>query len=260
MSMRFQNLGWDRRLRFAGMHLLLSAVMASAVAAMMFLVWYPEPFRSLSGGLHLFAIIAVVDVMLGPLATLIVSSPGKSRKEWRLDMAFIALVQFGAMGYGVWTMYEARPVYLAFEVDRFRAIQAVDVPDSLLPMAPVEFRSLPKFGPKLIAVRPFKDEKERMDATLAALQGVPLGARPDLWTPYEDAVRMVLKAAKPVEELVERAPRDKASILDTIAAAHLEVSEVSYLPLVGRKDFWTVLILSKTGRILAYIPTDSFEP
>ena len=119
---------WSRRLRFAGVHLILSAGVVSVIALWMFLVWYPEPFFSLSGGLHLFAILVVVDLMLGPCATLVVSSPGKSTREWRLDMTLIVFLQMAAMAYGSWTVYQARPVYMAFEIDRFRTIHAIDVP------------------------------------------------------------------------------------------------------------------------------------
>lgn len=249
---------WRRRLRFAGIHLLLSVGVVSVIALWMFLVWYPEPFFSLSGGLHLFAILVVVDLMLGPCATLVASSPGKLPREWRLDMTLIVFLQMAAMAYGSWTVYQARPVYMAFEIDRFRTIHAIDVPLDLLPQAPPEFRSLPMLGPMLIAVRPFKSEQERMDATLAALQGIHLGARPDLWTQYDAELAKVLKESKPVEELLSRKSEQKALIQSAVARSKVPLANVVYLPVAGREDFWTVLIDSGTGQPLDYLPIDPF--
>lgn len=249
---------WGRRHRFAGAHLLLSAAVVGTIALWMLFVWYPEPFRSLSGGLHLFAILVLVDLMLGPCATLVVSSPGKSTREWTMDMIVIVFVQLAALVYGSWTVYQARPVYMAFEIDRFRTIHAIDVPADLLPLAPTEFQSLPKMGPMLIAVRPFKNEQERTDATLAALQGIHLGARPDLWTRYGAEVTTVLKVAKPIDELLARKPNQKSLIQSAILRSEVPAAKVLYLPVAGRQDFWTVLIHADTGQPLAYLAVDPY--
>ncbi|MDM7944451.1 MAG: TfpX/TfpZ family type IV pilin accessory protein [Hydrogenophaga sp.] len=238
----------------------MSIGVASLIAALMFFVWYPEPYRSLSGGLQLFMILVLVDVTLGPCATLVVSSPRKPAREWRTDMALVVLLQLAALGFGMWTVYQARPVYLAFEIDRFRTIHAVDVPASWLSRAPPGFQSLPILGPKRVAVRPFRDEQERINATLAALSGVFLGARPDLWMPYEDAVQRVLEEAKPIEGFLSQQPAHHSLILKAIEAAKLTQGEVLYLPLAGRQDFWTVLLNARTGEPFAYLPIDPYGP
>lgn len=258
--MALKSTDWTHRTRYAGIHALLTIGVASLIAALMFLVWYPEPYRSLSGGLQLFMILLLVDVTLGPFATMVVSSPSKPSREWRTDMVFIVLLQLAALSYGMWTVYQARPVYLAFEIDRFRTIHATDVPISLLSKAPSGFQFLPTMGPKWVAVRPFRNEQERIDATLAALGGVSLGARPDLWMPYEDAIQMVLKVAKPIEGLLSREPARRTLILKTIEAAKLPQVDALYLPLAGRQDFWTVVLSAHTGEPVAYLPIDPYGP
>lgn len=251
-------LGWKRRLQFAFTHLIVSATVVCLIALWMFLVWYPEPFRSLSGGLHLFGILTMVDLMLGPCATLVISSPNKLRREWNMDVGLVILFQLGALGYGVWTVYQARPVYLAFEIDRFRTIHAIDVPADMLMLAPEGFQSLPKSGPGLIAVRPFKNENERTDATLAALQGIHLGARPDLWATYSSALNEVRKESKPIEELLSSRPSQAALIQSAIDQTGFATADLMYLPLAGRDHFWTVLIHARTGKPLSYLPIDPY--
>ena len=60
------------RWRAALIHLGCSAVLASAAAALVFLVWYPWPYSVLAGGIGLFILITGVDVVMGPLITLVV--------------------------------------------------------------------------------------------------------------------------------------------------------------------------------------------
>lgn len=248
-------LDW-RRFRFFCFHFLISATVVGAIALWMFCVWFPEPFRSLSGGMHLFLILASVDLVLGPFATFVVSSPGKSSREWKLDVTAIAFLQLGALVYGVYTVYQARPVYMAFEVDRFRTIHAIDVPPELLPQAMAGLQSLPVMHPKLVAVRPFRNESERMDATLAALQGIHLGARPDLWMPYDLARSKILEQAMQINILLSKRPDQTLKIHAAIHQASIPESEVLYLPVAGREVFWTVLLHAHTGRPIAYLPID----
>lgn len=51
--------------------------------------------------------------------------------------------------------------------------------------------------------REISGERERMDAALVAVQGLHLGARPDFWRPFEQAVPRVLAASKTASELAE---------------------------------------------------------
>jgi len=75
-------------------------------------------------------------------------------------------------------------------------IHAIDVPPQLLGNAPEGFGPLPMMGPQLVGVRSFKDEGEKYEATLAALQGWHLGAHPDFWIPHDQAISMVLSESK----------------------------------------------------------------
>lgn len=247
------------RFRLSGFHLLWSLVLAAVVALLVFRIWFPAPFRELSGGRQLFGILVAVDVVLGPCATFVISRLGKSRREWRFDMGLIVLLQTLALGYGVWTLYQARPVYMAFEIDRLRVIHAIDVPQQLMSAAPASLRHLPITGPGLVAVRPFRDEQERMDTTMAAIQGVHLGARPDLWMPYEEAVPRIRTEAREVSRLMERKPEARPLINELASRLGVEPTTLKYLPVAGRNaTFWTAILDAKTGLPLDYLPLDPY--
>lgn len=249
------------RLLAAGVHFCLSVAIAALAAWLVFAVWYPYPYREISGGRELFLIVVAVDVILGPLLTLAVFDVRKAAKTLRLDLAVIGLFQIAALVYGLWTVVVVRPVHLAFEMDRFRVIHALEVPADELKQAPPEFQQLPLTGPTLLSLRDFKDAQERSDATMTALGGVPLGARPSLWQPYAQAKTQVLATARPLENLKTRFP-DRAAEIDGALKAASRGSDtmkaVGYIPMIGRKSFWTALIDTHTAEVIAFVPIDSF--
>lgn len=246
------------RLRAAGIHFALSVAVAILSALLVFVVWYPYPYREISGGRELFLIVVAVDIVLGPLLTLAVFDTAKSRGKLRFDLAVIALLQLTGLAYGLWTVFVARPVYTVFEYDRFRVVHAVEVPAELMPKALPGLQSLPFTGPGLLALREFKAGNEKFDMTMAALQGASLAAQPELWQPYAEAVPRVLKEAKPLQALMARLPKDAAALSAAAKAAGRDPQSLVYLPMIGRKTFWTVLLDPITGAELGFVPVDSF--
>jgi len=249
---------WKDRFQASGIHLGISLGLALAAAALVFGLWYPYPYREISGGRELFLIVVAVDVILGPLITLTVFSRAKPWPQLRRDLAVVGLIQLSALAYGLWTVSVARPVHLVFEYDRFRVMHAVDVPDELLAKTPHDVTALPLWGPTLLSLRPFRDSTENIEATLAALNRLPLSARPDLWQPYAAAKAQVLQAAKPVAALQARFAAQAPAIHAAIASTGRQAESLIYLPMVGRKSFWTVLLDPITAEPLAFVPLDSF--
>ncbi len=249
---------WHDRLRASAIHLGLSLVIALLAAWLVFGLWFPYPYRDISGGRELFFLVVSVDVILGPLITLAVFNRAKPRRELRRDLVLVVLLQLAALGYGLWTVSVARPVHMVFEYDRFRVVHAIDVAPELLAQTPPDVDALPLTGPTLLALRPFKNGQEKMDATLAALQGLPLAARPDLWQPYASARAEVLEAAHPVTGLKTRFASQAAEIDRVLAQAGHSAQTTVYLPLVGRKAFWTVFLDPATAAVVATMPLDSF--
>jgi hypothetical protein len=249
---------WRDRFKASGIHLSASLVIAALAAALVFGIWYPYPYREISGGRELFMLLISVDVIVGPLITFAVFNRSKPPSELARDLAVVVLLQLGALAYGLWTVSVARPVHLVFEIDRFRVVHAVDVPTDLLGRTPPGIDALPLTGPTLLAVRPFRDKQEGSHATLAALQGVQLGFRPDLWQPYAEAIPAVLKAARPVQTLKARFA-DRASEVDRVlAGAGSKPDSALYLPLVSRGFFWTVFLDPANANVIATMPLDSF--
>lgn len=88
-------------------HLGISAAIFVALLSIIVYIWYPGVFINM-GGWQGIQIVAAVDLVLGPLLTLIVFNPQK--KSLKMDLSIIAAIQVGCLGYGVWIVEQQRPL------------------------------------------------------------------------------------------------------------------------------------------------------
>lgn len=93
-------------------HLSISVTIFLVLLGFILLQWYPSPYFAYDGGWRGIRLVAGIDLVLGPLLTLIVFKPGK--KGLRLDLAVIALIQFMALTYGVTTVYRQRTALVVY--------------------------------------------------------------------------------------------------------------------------------------------------
>ena len=93
---------------------------------------------------------------------------------------------------------------------------------------------------------------------MAALQGLSLASRPDLWQPYAAGKARLLTVARPVDDLKHRFVSQANAIDAVIAQTGRKPETLVYLPMVGRKSFWTVFLDPVTAEVLAFMPLDSF--
>ncbi|MCY0964287.1 hypothetical protein [Parathalassolituus penaei] len=99
------------RFKAAGIHFGISLAIFIALVIMVFTVWYPGILSKVDTGWHrALLLIAGVDLVLGPLLTLIVFNPAK--KSLRFDLAVIAIAQLSALVAGLYTVHTTRPLAL----------------------------------------------------------------------------------------------------------------------------------------------------
>lgn len=251
------------RTRFAAQwalrHLAASAAVASIAALVVFGWWYGEPWRQLLGVGIIFGLVVAVDVVAGPLLTAVLASPAKSQRERWIDLSLVASIQLAALAYGMWSVYSARPVILAFEVDRMVVITANEVQIDQLPEALPEFQTLPSVGPQMVALRKARSSEEFLQSVEQSIQGTTQAMRPGWWRPYEEAVPAVLKRAGSLQSLIERRPADRGEIEIAANRSGYSISNLQYLPLTSSKaDGWVALI-SEAGSVVGYANVDGFE-
>jgi hypothetical protein len=227
----------------SGIHLLLSATIAGTVVVFMLTVWYPWPLFEAAGGSHLTLILVAVDVTLGPLITLIIFKPGK----WGLkfDLTVIALLQLAALAYGIYTVYLARPVYLAYTVDRFEVVTVKDIdPEDLTKATRAEYKRLPLGRPRYVGAQMPTDLDAKQKILETSLAGKDLQMYPQYYVPYEQEAQNALEHAKALDVLLERDPEAVRGYLDSAGRPQ---DSVKYLPLRAQNKDAAVLIDAVSG-------------
>jgi hypothetical protein len=128
------------RWKAASIHLGISTLIGAVAAALMLGMWYPPPFFRAAGADELILLLVGVDLVIGPLLTLIVFRTGK--RGLKFDLAAIGTFQAAALLYGLFVVLQARPVFLVAAVDRLVLVAANKISDADLAQGPEpRFRS-----------------------------------------------------------------------------------------------------------------------
>ena len=121
------------RLQAAGLHLLGSGMVIGAFLWLVYAYWYLPPYQIVYSTLDVVKILIAVDLVLGPLMTLIVFNVAKPRKELVRDLSLILALQLGALSWGVYVTYSVRPQFLAFVGNTVYAVNGRDINLAELP-------------------------------------------------------------------------------------------------------------------------------
>jgi hypothetical protein len=247
------NLNMTRKRAFLS-HFCLSALIVLTVLTVILLLWYPPPFLQIVGAFDVIKILIAVDLILGPLLTLILFKPGK--KGLMFDMSMVAALQLCALVYGVHTLYIERPYYTVFVVDRFQILAERDIDKAAI--SNEAFLHKPWSQPIYVAARMPNDPKERSRITEEIFfEGKPdVHQRPELWESYAAAANQVSAKARPLTDLVEQHP----GVADQVETLIQNNGELVYLPVMGRKHILTMVLDAVTLRPIDVIEVDPWGP
>jgi hypothetical protein len=246
------------RWQAAGTHLLICVAIASVVVSIMLGVWYPGPLFEAAGGTGMLYILVGVDVILGPLLTLIVFKSGK--RGMKFDLAVIGLVQLAALVYGVHIVFLARPAFIVFVKDRFELVIAAEQdPEELAKAKYPEFREPGWRGPKLVAADMPTDPKERDKLIDAALAGLDLQNFPRYYAPYAERTKEVLAKAETIARLRVAEPVSAKAVDKYLASSGTRDEDVRALMLRTRFAWVVVLLDPKTAQPVKMLVGEKIE-
>ena len=233
-------------------HLAVSATIVGVVILLVFAIWYPQPYFEAVGTWSIVRILIGVDLVLGPILTLIVFRPNKPKLL--LDVSIIAAMQAAALIYGVTVLYRERPYYLVFAVDRFHILAKRDVVGEATDASFAK----PLIGPARAVADLPADPIERnriMEETV--FEGAPdIERRVELWTHYDEHVQRIAARAVPITVL-RTASDDAARQVDGLVET-LGVTEeaLAFLPIVGKQTDVAAIIQRDSAEIVAVIEID----
>ncbi|MGH8158710.1 MAG: TfpX/TfpZ family type IV pilin accessory protein [Rhodanobacter sp.] len=245
------------RWKAAAIHLLISLSVAATVATLLYTLWFPPPYFRAAGANELVPLLMGVDIVLGPLLTLVAFSPGKPWKLRRLDLSIIVALQCVAFGYGFYVVCQARPVFIVAESDRLILVTANDLSDAdLAKGSRPAYRSRSWSGPRLVGALPPTGEKVA-DFTMQVLAGgKDIDQRPEFYVPYDQVTGDLMKHALPLALLkpVKAEQRDQLAQLESTAAANGQL--LRFVPLQRRPEDYAVIFASDPGRPIAVLAID----
>lgn len=236
------------RLKVAGIHLLISALVALIGIGLVFWVWHPNPLQKAVGVTHIFLMMLGIDVVLGPLLTLLVAS-SKEKKTLKFDLSVIAAVQLAAYLYGMHSIAVSRPVYVAFDKLRFEVVQADSVVRATDKTILPEYQSNPLFAPQWVSVRPYTDAAEQNQRIMLEMQeGISPSMMADLYQPLNDGWGGMLERKHRLDELKQY---NSAEQVAKELAAYPQAD--SYLPMKAPSVDMVVLLDSRQKQVLGIV-------
>lgn len=236
-----------QRVKAFGIHLLASVIIALIVIVLVFLIWHPAPLHTAVGVTQIFLFLLLVDVVLGPLLTLLVYKVGK--KTLFFDLSVIALLQLSALTYGLYTVAEGRPAWLVFADNKFELVRVLDIDERKLDQANLAYRQPPLFGPQWVTAIDPTDKEERNNIILEAVfAGVDIAQRPNLYQPLESQKNEIQQRLLELSVLPASNTTDS---INTVLAKYPNAD--SWLPLRANNQDMVVLMHKSTAKVIAIV-------
>lgn len=231
-------------------HFGLSLLVAAIVALLVFTLWFPYPYRELAGGRELFILVMAVDIVCGPLLTFVLFSPTKPKKELITDISLIAIIQILALCYGIWTVWQVRPLFLVQEADRFNIISAANIGTKDLELLPANLR--PKlFGdPIKVSLRIMTfEERESLNIQIKS-GGKDASELPIFYENFQG--NKAFQNGHELRELLITHPQHKIAVANLIDNSNkINRDKTRYLYIVGRQ-YW-IVVINQSGDFLGYL-------
>lgn len=242
------------RWKASAIHFAISLVVLAAIVAVVVWRWYPPELFGMAKAGPLLSLLAGVDLVLGPLLTLLVYAPGK--KSLKFDLAVIALLQIAAMAFGLHTVWQSRPVYIVAVADRFRMVFANEIDAQSAARAKAGFRRLPAWGANIVAAPLPEEPKARLEVMVAGFSGLDISQRPDFFTPYPPRDPAFLGQAVSARTALQLAPKTARADWEHVFARHSASGPLAIMPLQSSRGSATVIMQASDGRILGYSRLD----
>ena len=236
-----------RRHTAAGLHFLGSLSVFALLVGILLLFWYPSPYFSASGGWQGLRLVAAVDLVLGPLVTLIIFNPAKSRRELAMDLGVVVLIQVAALLWGIRAIYEQRPVAVAFLDSSFYT-----VPAAALTSQGVDLQMLDRFGvshPVFVYVeKPVAGEALQRFEQRLEQDRIPPHEQAELYRPLSEHLSEVFGSSLDIDQIMQAFPDMRSGVERVLGDANGSREDFRYLALTSR--YRNILLIFDTDGTL----------
>jgi len=243
----------SKRIGFFLGHLSASFLIACLISILVLYSWYPSPLATAVGVTHIFLMLLVIDVILGPLLGLLVYKEGK--KTLKFDLSVIILIQIAALCYGVFSIEQGRPAWLVYNVYRFELVRKNELIDTNIQQAQPQFQKPSWFKPQYVATEFAKDTQQRNDEMFAEIfSGISIAQRPERYVELTQAKHQIQQRALPLKELEQY-----NSKTDVEKALAKYPKADAWLPLKANAIDMVVLVNKESASIIKIVDLRPWE-
>ncbi|MGA2189330.1 MAG: hypothetical protein ABSH33_12425 [Steroidobacteraceae bacterium] len=226
------------RLKAFGLHLLASCVVLTIVLGTLYLGWYRWPGWYLADAAKVTIVLAGVDLVVGPLLTGIVASPGKPRRVLARDIAVIAAVQVSALIYGSVSLWNGRPLYYAFSEDVLQLVQAYDIEPQELALARQQHAPLIPhwYSPPRWIWAPLPQDTKEHDRIVAAAVGggSDIISMPRHYQPWDAGLPTLRTQLKKLDDVKYFSGNERKELKRRVRTAGIATDQANSMALTGR--------------------------
>jgi hypothetical protein len=243
-----------KRSRAALTHLWPSILVLAIISGFVLLSWYPSAFLQFTESGKFSLLLVCSTALAGPAMTWVVYKKGK----WGLhfDLVVIILVQSVAFGWGAYALYQNRPYFMVFTLDRFEVLskRQVDFSDIGNP----QFTDKPFSGPILLyASMPKQGPEFQKLLNEVMFEGKPdLQFRPEFWSLYAEKQKLALAKSSPLLELRQARPGQVAKIDRLVENNGGDIAKLNYVPAMLRDGRFAAILDAHSGEIIDTLVID----
>ncbi|MEM1435910.1 MAG: hypothetical protein AAGG11_17765 [Pseudomonadota bacterium] len=235
-----------------GIHLAISLAIFVALMGLVILVWYPQFFFVTDGGWPGVRIIVLVDLVLGPLLTLIVFRAGKP--GLKLDLTLIGLFQAICLIAGTYVVYEERPIALVYSDGQFNSMTRAELLAN--DVNPAVLDQFPGREPKWLMVALPKDPSAQTIIRREALAaGRSTAFLSDFYRPFDAAHPLVADDEEPLAELEKQDDKYSNALGSFLAQQGYEAEALRFYPHAGRFNYMYLAFDRSTSEFVGLLET-----
>ncbi|WP_226645511.1 hypothetical protein [Microbulbifer variabilis] len=186
------------RLQAFSIHLAISFLLFIILGAFIRWVWYPSFLFEVDGGWQGIKLIAGVDLVVGPLLTLLVFN--KAKASLRRDLAVVGFLQLLCIVGGMWVVGTSRPLVVAYYEGTFSTVNKHSFENANILYEDAK-EHISWFGPSWVALKlPDSAPDREIILKVWDFLGEDIATNVKLYTPFKKANFQLLKQGRQAEE------------------------------------------------------------
>jgi len=180
----------------------------------------------------------------------------KGKRGMLFDLWFIAIVQLAAMAWGTLSLYQNRPFWMVYTVDRFEVLSSRDI--DLAWVTDPRFLKRPFAKPLLLLANMPADPAAYQKLVHEIMfEGKPdLQFRPEYWSLYAEKKAVAVQKSRPLVQLRDARP-DSTVVIDKVVKNHGgDIARLKFAPVHQKDGQFTVILDAQSGDVIDTLMID----